>query len=380
MEVAKRKLLDILSLVKAWHTVIIIKDSDEDGCFDIVYAARPVCDVDNVVAINTITVPAGDSLFGNECKIDKAIMGYLVDIRDAINTSDSACILHNQQVNGCDIRLPIDKDIEILSDMRRQVYKANCTRTRRAVVNMSSNDFTAIASNCIEFAARQNHAALEGAYFHFKYECMDIVASDGIKLIRYKLPHEGITECGFIIPIDVFDVLRCVENVHIEFYYENFGSISSYGEGFKFTSTFRYIDGKYPDYDLVITKNIGNVEYVEIMAADMLLHLKGVYNPIIELTAQNGCLTAKANAYKGEGEKDIGAIQGTASRDMQFRIKKDVLCSALKCGGNVKLFLKNTSEALVWQNNDKSIIKLFMPMYVKREGYNEWGIPTEVKK
>lgn len=385
MQIEKGLLIRVLSRVKAWHSIVILRDSKEDGCFDIMYAAMPFRDVDAPVAINIMTIQAGGGLFGDAEKIGKSIRGYLVDIRDAINKADTACTIKDRQVNGCGIKPPLDKEIDIISELRARISRA--VHLVRHSLNLSGSDFAAISSDCLSFAARdKDHTVLQGTYIDIKSDCLIAVSSDGIKLVKHEIFVQSTSSGKYIIPSDAMYIPSKTEHpdARIEFF-DKLGSITMYFEDFKSNSVFRVIDMPYPDYERVIAKNAKGTESIEINAPCLLSRLKGVYAPTIKLVCEDGKIRAFAEATGNESEKDLGVIEGAVSHNMILAIRKDVLCAAMTDAGSlVKLALKDVNSALVWHSSDDKVTRLFMPIsHIYNNGQDEWGYPivkgTEAK-
>lgn len=382
MQIEKGRLLDILSQVKAWNSIVILTDSREIGCFDIIYLAQPFYNMAEPVAVNTITVPIGEGLFGGHEEIGKGISGMLVDIRDAIAKSDSACVIKDGKINGCEMPPPLSTCMGTFSSVKASINLA--CRLTNGELNIQGEKFASIVSDCLSFASqRENETALQGTCFDLKYNCLNAVSTDGVKLVKRVLPPAG-NSVGHphTIPFDVMYIPSKTEHpdVHIEFF-DKFGSLTMYFEDFKFNSTFKVIDMQYPDYELAISRHTGGKDYIELDAPYLSSCLKKTYDPFVELVYMDGKITASTGTRSGNCETRIGIVSGKASRDMAITIRRDALLAVVSgAGKNCRLCLKDIQHALVWQNKNKSVVKMVMPMYPDSGMYDKWGFPIEGSK
>ena len=214
---------------------------------------------------------------------------------------------------------------------------------------------------------------MNGEYLNFTPEHMDIVASDGHKLIRNRLTQVKSETIGaFIMPKKVVSLLRGTSNKEsgeVQMHFDDRNCCMTYDTT---VITFRLIDGRYPNYNSVIPEGNPNQARVERMA--LLSALKRVINfsnissYLIRFTFDGGKIQLDAEDYDFSKTATETVKCEYDGQKMSIGFKGSTFVEILSnytCAEVVIQLKDPTRAALVVpseQREDIEVVMLIMPM------------------
>jgi DNA polymerase-3 subunit beta len=217
----------------------------------------------------------------------------------------------------------------------------------------------------VEFAAASDLTRVEfnSVYFDSTPEGFNLVSTDSIVLAKVTMPALS-NVFSFILPIKSVRLLRSFFGEGTMSVKVSKNLVVFSGDDLKFTS--RIIDGKFPDYERVIPKNVSNkivTETKELTQAGKMIQGMNQQNQGMNITvdAQSTVMTCESDKGVGYVSKKINLK--SADSDLKVRFYTDKLLGILKhISGEVELlFSDDAPQALIKDPNNGSIEYVLMP-------------------
>jgi hypothetical protein len=380
MEINKKVFLTALSQIKAYKNIVVLRDSPIEGCLDILYAPR----IDSPKCINRMTVNItgrSTDLF-DDSPIDKlgnSMPVYLNHVKNILKEA-SSCVIENGNLNGVQVDVARD-DLTAHSafDFITKTYEAFFAEMKAAgqvsVIPMQQADYSYMVSELTKFASKdETRYFMNGVCFDFKGaddNFVNIVATDGRKLCRMKLPWNGRNRLNeeYIIPTAYLSVPASYFTTAQLNLAGGINQLLIHTEDYSLEGLFRGIDGIYPNYLGVIPEIDGKTERFNLCAASFKKTIESVKN----IMGKNGMIYLNAGNPENlsitiGGESAALEVEGAASRPMLVSCLWEQLGPCLFDGIALTKFYLNGSNLAIQAQENKAVkgitmnvLKLFMP-------------------
>ena len=383
MELNKKKLLTVLSEIKAYKDVVVFQDSAEDGYLDILYAPyKGIAEAPGAIHKITMSLKGSDAdLFDDSPvpeKLGEAVPIYLTRIRDTLKDART-CIFKDGCVNG--IRVAFDKsDIYHYSTVefilaRHEVFSNKIKAV--ASVSFKKIDWAYVISECSKFISndidRYNMAGICFDFFLGGKDFVHIVATDGRKaiLLKQACNHEMFKkedDGQFIVPpayLFVPDSNYSSAQIRLS---KTVGQLLITTEDYSFEGIFDCIEAKFPTYTRVLPEVTDKTQWFTLSASSLRRTINSVKSLMgkgrIFLDAEN----PESLTITLEESATILEVEGTASRPMCVSFFWEHLSPCLFDGMALTKFNLDGANCAVTSHSNKAVrglsldvTKIFMP-------------------
>jgi len=407
MEFDKKMFLFAASQIKAYKDVVLLRDSESDGCVDILYAPK-AAQLRQCVHTMTVRLAAsGSGLFDDGSpagKLNKPVLIYLNRAKQIVLKAD-VCVFEDGRINGIPVAVDgSDSSCHPLATTLaelRDVYSSRIEAFRKspATLDMGRDDWAYAVSECAKFESSDPHREfMNGTCFDFYgggAGFVNIVATDGRKLI---LLGKAVFQKGASTEKDTFIVPTgyllapdsgCL-SVRIQFF-GGLGRVAIRAEDCLFESLFVLAEGNFPNYRKVIPEITDKTQWFTLCASSFTDAVNSVKSfmdirgdtpkDVIHINAEDPKKPAIVSV--NETQTNI-AVKGEASRPMRLSYKWEHLSPSLFDGLPLtKFYLDGSKKAtLVLAGGGKvkkgltlDIVKVLMPVGEDIPGEDEFRIP-----
>jgi hypothetical protein len=400
MELNKKLLVSVLSQIKAYMDVVVFQDSSDEGCLDILYMPK---NSELLMAIHKMTFRkngTGTDLFDDtpDEKLRRAVPIRLSRLRDALRDSPS-CVFSDGHVNG----IRVEFDMSEPDDSKRTSVFASILNWNKnllatsepgsdfATVSLGKDDWAYAVSECSKFVSDDpTRYSMNGICFDFFQGGKDfvyIVATDGRKLIllKHAAGHEDLTdETGqFIVAPACLLVPRSEYSSVTLWLSSRSGRLSISTADYSFEGAFLCIDGKFPNYPMVIPEIGDKTEWFTLCDSSFRVALDSVKSMMKEGPAYLYLNAENPESLKIilEDKQTSLEVEGTASRPMLLHLDWNHLSGCLFRGQSLTKFYWDGYKNAILAHDAKAgkgvtldVTKVFMPLYVEEPGADEFGI------
>jgi hypothetical protein len=335
MELNKKAIISALSKVRAHENVVVFKDSQTDGCLDILYCPKFTNVTLPCVSKMTVRVSGLEIDLFNDShseKLGNPILVFLNRFREAL-TGTRACVLKDGCVNGIQVKVKESDMSYPMLAMITKTYEKYSEKTDSEQdfqrVTMRKADYAYMVSECSKFITKDwNRYCMAGICFDFfnrGENYIRIAATDGKKLCVLK-HKENLSKCPlnpetgqFIVPPAYLHVPRSDYDTVIIRLFKGLGQVLISTEDYCFEGLFACIEGSFPNYMKVIPEITEKTQWFTLCAASLRSAIDSVkslmgQDRLVHLNAEN---PEHLNIIVADGLQTL-KIEGTASRPMRL--------------------------------------------------------------
>ena len=381
MEINKNLFFTVVSQIKAYRNVVVLKDSTVDGCIDILYIPKISSGLPKCINKMTVSINGKDTDLFNDAppgKLGDTLLVRLSPMKEILNGATS-CVLEKGCLNGIKIKIDTDTVDYSIFEYITGLYddlSSKIKNTDLTSLVMRQTDYTYVFSELSKFVSKDtSRGSMLGICFDFdKSEpgTINFVATDGRKMCRVEYGLQGQEGNGiYSIPPDyLFLPTSYFSSAQIKMSKET-SCVLINTEDYKFESNFENIDGLFPNYPKVIPVITEKTQWFTLNSASFCAAIDSVKSLIgkrdaLHLNAEN-----PENLLITVGDNDTALqVEGTASRPMFISFYWDQLKPCLVDDRSFIKFYLNGSYLAIQASENKTVkgismnvLKIFMPVY-----------------
>jgi DNA polymerase III subunit beta len=360
--VLNKKLQNVAGVVGPSATMPII----ENFKFDIASDNLTVTTTDGETTLQ-VQLPVQSKEEASICVESKLLMSYLKNLGEQPLTFD---------INTKDYSIEITSDegkYKLMGEATTLWPKAPNNKNTKAFTMPSSRLLEGIVNTLFAVSTDEMRKTMTGVYFEMNKKSITFVATDAHRLARYMIA--GIdcgAEEGVIVPKKPLNQLKTLLPADDSKIDVNFGEGYLFVKNDNFSLTSRLIEGKFPDYKVVIPNQnpylltISRAEFANALRRVAVFANKTTNQVVLKITGSELRMHAQDLDFAHEGNESMPCQYNGEDLDIAFNAKLlqelvDVIVSA-----EINIELSTSSRAGIIKPVDKpddaDMLMLIMPL------------------